>query len=833
MSLGDIEKFEKKYECSIWIYSLEQQQGRTYAHCRRSSSENFERIMRLAVFENHLMLVKDARKFGQSFSCTRCGKLFQTNHKLKRHFTSCKTQFCQDMYPHMKGEVRHYQYHTLQHTFNSQMPMYPGFIIYDFESMLPVVKKQKGAGTMLYSEHVLASAAVCGLVNGEMVKHCLIREPQESVQEFVLRFYTVLFDLHGKIVRPIVDAYQEDVNALKTKIKKLSHCKDEKWINIRRRQEQKLEKLKRWILQVPVLGFNSRKYDLPLIKYYLPLLEPLMRRHIYELFHSHKRPFSIEKMISGYKMQDQRFPDHSNYITPDYVKVLIQRQSEILGGLKCAYCKIGLGVLQRQSPNGLTLDRIDDNRPHIENNIIIACHRCNCAHKNRSLKIKTTEEAFQNMENLEERSETLQMMKKGAQVKALLSRCFHFQDILNLTAPCSLRQFIKSWGVQMSKSYFCYEAFTSPEFLRRTSLPPKDEFHSWLRNDNEITPDIYAELQSLWVTEGFKNCREFLAYYNSMDAIPFMKAVINLRHHYKHSYHVDLIKNFRSIPSFALYHACRSAHKHKNEKLFPLIKEGWLHTEFRTAMTGGYSAPLNLRYAEAGQPLPSGRICKRVEGVDATSLHPYAMKGFMPCKYYKIRTYTYAFDLPRGICSVICEFLVPMQTIINNVSSGKFFGFIKVDIHTPEAVKSKFRGMLPIFKSAIIPHDEKTIGKMMAEQAKAEGRKPQKKLINSFHGKEILLSSDYLRWCLSMGLIVTNIYFTVEFGKRHVFSSFIDQMANERRLGDIKVDNEKPYKVLGESSKLMLNSTYGKFLEDISKHKKCTIVASESEILDL
>ena len=354
--------------------------------------------------------------------------------------------------------------------------------------MLPLLGKNRGKGTVLHSEHILASAAISALIDNKIEKHCLIREPEETVKEFVLRFYDVLFDLHKRIVRPIIEAYKETIDELKDQIRKLKLCKDEKYKKKLVFFERKLAHLNKWILQVPVLGFNSRKYDLPLIKYYLPLLGHRMRRHIFDLFNpTIDRQFSIPKMIQGYKMQDARFDDHSNYVTEDYIQTLMEQQSEILGGLKCAYCDVTLDTLMRNSPNGLTLDRLDDDKPHIQGNVIIACHRCNCAHENKDIKpiIDSTEKAFANMkEGITSKSDVLQMMKKGSQVKALLSKCFHFQDILNLTAPCSLRQFIKSWGVQMGKSYFCYEAFTSPAFLKRTSLPPIEEFHSWLRNDN-------------------------------------------------------------------------------------------------------------------------------------------------------------------------------------------------------------------------------------------------------------------------------------------------------------------------------------------------------------
>jgi hypothetical protein len=46
---------------------------------------------------------------------------------------------------------------------------------------------------------------------------------------------------------------------------------------------------------------------------------------------------------------------------------------------KCFYCKIELQVFNRRRPDGLTVERlVGGSRPHNSDNVVLACHRCNC-----------------------------------------------------------------------------------------------------------------------------------------------------------------------------------------------------------------------------------------------------------------------------------------------------------------------------------------------------------------------------------------------------------------------------------------------------------------------
>ena len=60
------------------------------------------------------------------------------------------------------------------------------------------------------------------------------------------------------------------------------------------------------------------------------------------------------------------------YITPDFV----QRLRKVMRS-KCSYCRCLMQVKDRTLPDGLTIQRLDNARPHTKNNCTLACHKCN------------------------------------------------------------------------------------------------------------------------------------------------------------------------------------------------------------------------------------------------------------------------------------------------------------------------------------------------------------------------------------------------------------------------------------------------------------------------
>jgi hypothetical protein len=154
-----------------------------------------------------------------------------------------------------------------------------------------------------------------------------------------------------------------------------------------------------------------------------------------------------------------------------------------------------------------------------------------------------------------------------------------------------------------------------------------------------------------------------------------------------------------------------------------------------------------------------------------------------------------------------------LQQLNQDILNDNLFGFIKVDIETPENLKEKFSEMTPIFKNATIKFED--IGEYMQNFHKENNIKFNQgnKLIGSYFGKEIVLYSPLLKWYLQEGLIITKFHCAIKYQPEHAFSKFADEVSDARRAGDVDDD----YKLIAETMKLFGNSAYGKTITNKEK----------------
>ena len=108
------------------------------------------------------------------------------------------------------------------------------------------------------------------------------------------------------------------------------------------------------------------------------------------------------------------------------------------------------------------------------------------------------------------------------------------------------------------------------------------------------------------------------------------------------------------------------------------------------------------------------------------------------------------------------EKTVTPNQLMQRVEEGTFFGAVEVDIHTPPELKEKFEEMTPIFKNTEISLDD--IGEHMQTFAKKHDimTTPRRALIGSYEGKKILLGTPLLKFYLEQGLKVTHVYRAVQ-----------------------------------------------------------------------
>lgn len=160
------------------------------------------------------------------------------------------------------------------------------------------------------------------------------------------------------------------------------------------------------------------------------------------------------------------------------------------------------------------------------------------------------------------------------------------------------------------------------------------------------------------------------------------------------------------------------------------------------------------------------------------------------------------------------------KKLIEMVREDQFFGFLEVDIFTPDYLKEKFFEFCPIFKNAFVSLDD--LSPHMREFGEREGfmKRPSRLLISSYFGKKILLNTDLLRWYMENGLIVTKIYQAVQYEPKCCFHDFVQKCAQFRRMGDAHPDKA----ILANTYKLMANSSYGRCLTSRLKHCKVRYV---------
>ena len=163
--------------------------------------------------------------------------------------------------------------------------------------------------------------------------------------------------------------------------------------------------------------------------------------------------------------------------------------------------------------------------------------------------------------------------------------------------------------------------------------------------------------------------------------------------------------------------------------------------------------------------------------------------------------------------------------ILAAVIDGMLFGMIECDIHVPPELRPYFSEMQPVFKNTTVTRDD--IGPYMRQYAEEHNilTKPRRMLVGSYRGDKILLTTPLLRWYIAHGLVVDHVYQVVEYEPKPCFRNFGKSVSTARRNGD--VDPEKA--IIGDTMKLLGNSAYGKTVTNVDKHRDvryCTEVGT-------
>ena len=340
VTLADLPLIEKKFELNINVYELveeeieedeemvklvkdtgedeEKTEQRIVAKVVQRSHRQYADTMNVNLYQDHFSYIINLDQYCKSYACQRCGKLWKHVGMLHRHERTCE------------AAVRHKyvggSYQLPQTIFEKleddgiNIPkedrFYPYHATYDFECYFDKDTLPTNSEKVIWeAKHIPLSVSLCSNIPGFTEPICFIADgdPQylvdrmlqhldllaETAYLYLLARFEPVFD---KLDKKIADALMNEV------------------INVDGDPEDKkhpLEKLREdleaYLKELPVVGFNSGKYDINVIK-------PYLMKSLQALPEEEQMSFVVKKNnnFMAIKTAKWKFVDILNYLAPGF-----------------------------------------------------------------------------------------------------------------------------------------------------------------------------------------------------------------------------------------------------------------------------------------------------------------------------------------------------------------------------------------------------------------------------------------------------------------------------------------------------------------------------------
>ena len=189
-------------------------------------------------------------------------------------------------------------------------------------------------------------------------------------------------------------------------------------------------------------------------------------------------------------------------------------------------------------------------------------------------------------------------------------------------------------------------------------------------------------------------------------------------------------------------------------------------------------------------------------------------------EYYVESECVYRRNMSKNDPPLLCTFFnskkISSNDILTAILQDRAFGLLKCDIITPEHAQKKYLDLNfpPIFRHVQVTKDMLTPEyQELADRLKKKLPIP-KQLTLTFNATGIVLASPLVKYYIQNGLVVTNVYYFVEYIPDNVFQPFVTEMVKMRVQATIDDNSQKQ-----NISKLMMNSSWGRLAMNVSKRK--------------
>ena len=800
VDINDLPFIERFFKVSVNVYSLKEDMS-----CDVIYHSNLQyQPMHVNLFHNHFSYIKNFNTYAKRYQCLNCDRIFDRANSLSRHINTCNTEI-KEFFHGGKYKSDNTLFERLENiglNVTQEDRFYPYFSCYDYEA-LQVPRDEKILGRDICFKHIPATFSICSNIPGHTnpIHKVSNGNPQHLVDKMVKiqlqqqqiasklmheKFADEFFLLEEYITE--VEGELEIPNDQLVQFQKARYLKKLKTLK---------SSLENYCNQLIILGFNSQRYDIPLIKRYLPS----------SLKRLDSLPSWVIKKGNAYmsiSTKNLKYLDITNYLAAHT-------------SLENFYKAFNVTTPKANFPYQYfnSLDKLHGPFPGRDYFYSIL--------SNSSISTKDYEESkeewiLQNMETF------------GDYVK--------YYNNLDVTGMVEAVE--KMLDIYMKKGLDIFKDSVSLPGITMKYIM-KNLGRDYFTSIGEEHSHIYKDLRNLGVVggpsqvihryhekgetkiRGEKTCEKIMGYdCNSMYVwalgkdMPIGYYILrekknNFKKQTRYSNEAIQWLNYMSkTTGLKIRHATN--HIHGEAKIGKYSVDGFCAEtneilEYYGCHFHGHSCYNNYNPEKWAKTMERERELRKLG---------YKVIYITSCEWFKDPESKKWYHEEEAICTY--------TDIHDAIIQDEIFGFGKYNVHVPEELKEKFSEFPPIFKNTEIKLQD--VGEHMQEYCRKIGRTAgvKRSLIGSMFGDGIVTLTALYKKYVEMGLKVTDIEWVQEYTPKPVFKWFEEEITLNRRMADL----DENLKIQGETSKLMGNAGYGGTLIDKTKHISLKFCSEEN-----
>ena len=828
VTLDELDKVETTFKTNVFVYKLvEIADGKTTAELVRRSMGHYTETMYVNLHESHYSYIQDIGKYCHSYRCRKCGdSLWKRPWELHRHESTCE------------AGVRHVYnggvYHPPPSVFErlddegivveKMLRYYPYRATFDFECYFSDERLPVNSDKVHWiARHVPLSVSLASNVPGLEPAQCYVTDGDSD--KLVADMMSHLHAVSDAAFESLKPSYESVLNELEARKEEWDSAEEECGLEEAENEDEVagknrtnpfkklLDQLFSWLHQLPVVGFNSGKYDLNMIK----------RSFVPLLVSNNAAVIKRQNTFMCLSTTNLKFLDVTQYLAPgvSYDKYL-----------KAYGCDLQKGHFPYEYMDGI--GKLED----------------------RALPPQA---AFYSQLKSEEISDAdyarCQAVWHDNQMTTMRDYLIWYnnRDVTPfLDAIAKQFTFYCDRGIDMFKDGISVPGLS---LLYLFSNLPKDTFFTVF---NETSKDLhhlvkdnivggpaiifhrYHEKDVTKIRRGRETCRKIVGYdANALYLWALMQDMPTgwyTRRREENKFRPQQAQPYGQMAIQWLTResdrtGCTIRHQGngREKRIGKLPVDGWC-AETRTAYQfhGCFWHGCPKCHTDPEETNPKNNKTMATLLADTKKHTTYLRRHvkvveMWECEWKEIRKEP---DVKSFLAPARRQkWNMTQNEILAAVIDGTLFGMIECDIHVPPELRPYFSEMQPIFKNANVSRDD--IGPYMRQYAEEHDimSTPRRMLVGSFHGIKLLLATPLLRWYLAHGLVVDRVYQVVSYEPNPCFQRFGESVSAARRAGDADTDRA----IIGDTMKLLGNSAYGKTVTNVDRHhdvKYCTEVGT-------